>query len=145
MDEVNVSKGGTLSDPGLAVHGYDVVAFFTQGQPVLGSDATQQTVRFGVFTVAACQIVSNVPFVLLAAQWVRKLADPHLGWLSLALVSTLAGNLTPVASVANLIVLELAGDKGKIPFLRFLWLGALCTFIPLAVGVACLLVERGYF
>src|SRR5207302_7396049 len=43
--------------------------------PVLGSDATQQTVRFGVFTVAACQIVSNVPFVLLAAQWVRKLAD----------------------------------------------------------------------
>ena len=113
--------------------------------PALGSDATQQTVRFGVFTVAACQIVSNVPFVLLAAQWVRKLADPHLGWLSLALVSTLAGNLTPVASVANLIVLELAGDKGKIPFLRFLWLGALCTFIPLAVGVGCLLVERGYF
>jgi len=113
--------------------------------PALGSDATQQTLRFGVFTVAACQIVSNVPFVLLAAQWVRKLADPHLGWLSLALVSTLAGNLTPVASVANLIVLELAGDKGKIPFLRFLWLGALCTFIPLAVGVACLLVERGYF
>jgi len=32
MDEVNVSKGGTLSGPGLAVHGYDVVA-------VLGSDA----------------------------------------------------------------------------------------------------------
>jgi len=113
--------------------------------PALGSDATQQTVRFGVFTVAACQIVSNVPFVLLAAQWVRKLADPHLGWLSLALVSTLAGNLTPVASVANLIVLELAGDKGKIAFLRFLWLGALCTFVPLVLGVACLLVERGYF
>jgi Na+/H+ antiporter NhaD/arsenite permease-like protein len=113
--------------------------------PALGSDATQQTVRFGLFTVAACQIVSNVPFVLLAAQWVRKLADPHLGWLSLALVSTLAGNLTPVASVANLIVLELAGEKGEIPFLRFLWLGALCTFVPLALGVACLLVERGYF
>jgi Na+/H+ antiporter NhaD/arsenite permease-like protein len=113
--------------------------------PALGSDATQQTVRFGLFTVAACQIVSNVPFVLLAAQWVRKLADPHLGWLSLALVSTLAGNLTPVASVANLIVLELAGEKGEIPFLRFLWLGALCTFVPLALGVACLLLERGYF
>ena len=39
VDEVNVSKGGTLSGPGLAVHGYDVVAFFTQGQPVFGSDA----------------------------------------------------------------------------------------------------------
>jgi Na+/H+ antiporter NhaD/arsenite permease-like protein len=113
--------------------------------PLFGSDAPQQTVRFGLFTVAACQIVSNVPYVLLAAHWVPKLADPHLAWLSLALVSTLAGNLTPVASVANLIVLELAGDKGKIPFLRFLGVGTLCTFLPLVIGVACLLLERGYF
>ena len=86
-----------------------------------------------------------MPFVLLAAHWVPKLADPHLAWLSLALVSTLAGNLTPVASVANLIVLELAGEKGKISFLRFLGLGVLCTFLPLALGVACLLLQRGYF
>jgi Na+/H+ antiporter NhaD/arsenite permease-like protein len=110
--------------------------------PFFGHDATQQTLRFGLFTVAACQFVSNVPFVLLAAHWIPKLADPHLGWLSLALVSTLSGNLTPVASVANLIVLELAGSKGKIKFLRFLWVGALCTFVPLALGLACLLLER---
>ena len=57
----------------------------------------------------------------------------------------LAANLTPVASVANLIVLELAGPKGKIPFLRFLTLGALCTFLPLALGLACLLLERKLF
>jgi len=111
--------------------------------PFFGDNATQQTVRFGLFTVAACQLVSNVPFVLLAAHWVPKLADPHLGWLSLALFSTLSGNLTPVASVANLIVLELAGSKGKIPFLRFLWVGALCTFVPLALALACLLLQRG--
>ncbi len=37
-DEVNVSRGATLSGPGLAVHGYDVVAYVTQGAPVLGSD-----------------------------------------------------------------------------------------------------------
>ena len=112
--------------------------------PLFGDNATQQTIRFGAFTVAACQLVSNVPFVLLAAHWIPRLADPHLGWLSLALVSTLAGNLTPVASVANLIVLELAGDKGKIPFLRFLFIGALCTLLPLAIGLACLLIERGH-
>jgi len=110
--------------------------------PLFGDNATQQTLRFGLFTVAACQLVSNVPYVLLAAHWMPKLADPHLGWLSLALVSTLAGNLTPVASVANLIVLELAGDKGKISFLRFLGLGALCTFVPLALGLVCLLSMR---
>jgi len=110
--------------------------------PFLGDNAVQQTFRFGAFTIAACQLVSNVPFVLLAAHWIPKLADPHLSWLSLALVSTLAGNLTPVASVANLIVLELAGNKGKIPFGRFLGLGALCTFLPLALALAALLIER---
>jgi len=38
-DELNVSKGATLSGPGLAVHGYDVVAFFTEAKPVFGTDA----------------------------------------------------------------------------------------------------------
>jgi len=111
-------------------------------QPAFGVDAVHQTFRFGAFTVAACQLVSNVPFVLLAGHWVPNMADPHLAWLSLALVSTLAGNLTPVASVANLIVLELAGSKGKIPFLRFLLVGAGATFLPLVVGLATLLAER---
>jgi Na+/H+ antiporter NhaD/arsenite permease-like protein len=46
-----------------------------------------------------------------------------------------------VASVANLIVLELSGDKGKIPFLRFLALGALCTVLPLVLALATLLAE----
>ncbi|MEX1059905.1 MAG: YHS domain-containing (seleno)protein [Methyloceanibacter sp.] len=39
VDEINVSKGGTLAGPGLAAHGYDVVAFFTEGKPAFGSDA----------------------------------------------------------------------------------------------------------
>jgi Na+/H+ antiporter NhaD/arsenite permease-like protein len=110
--------------------------------PFFGTTAGQQVFRFGLFTVAACQLVSNVPFVLLAAQWVPKLADPQLQWLSLALVSTLAGNLTPVASVANLIVLESAGEKGRVGFWRFLSVGAFCTFLPLALGLACLLAEN---
>jgi hypothetical protein len=37
-DEVNVSTGATLAGPGLAAHGYDVVAYFEQGRPTLGSD-----------------------------------------------------------------------------------------------------------
>jgi Na+/H+ antiporter NhaD/arsenite permease-like protein len=111
-------------------------------EPAFGFDALHQTFRFGAFTVAACQLVSNVPFVLLAGHWIPNMADPHLAWLSLALVSTLAGNLTPIASVANVIVLELAGNEGKIPFVRFLGLGALATFLPLALGLGCLLAER---
>lgn len=34
-DEVNVSTGATLAGPGLAVHGYDVVSFFS-GKPTAG-------------------------------------------------------------------------------------------------------------
>ncbi len=37
-DETNVSRGATLSGPGLAAHGYDVVAYFSDGKPTLGSD-----------------------------------------------------------------------------------------------------------
>ena len=37
VDEVNVSTGATVPGPGLAVHGHDVVAFFTEGRPTLGS------------------------------------------------------------------------------------------------------------
>jgi len=37
-DEVNVSKGGTLAGPGLAAHGFDPVAYFTDGKAEVGSD-----------------------------------------------------------------------------------------------------------
>ena len=37
-DEINVSRGATLAGPGLAVHGHDVVGYFTEGKPTLGSD-----------------------------------------------------------------------------------------------------------
>ena len=35
--EVNVAPGKTLKGPGIAVHGYDTVAYFTQQKPVQGS------------------------------------------------------------------------------------------------------------
>ena len=39
VEEVNVSKGATIPGPGLAVHGHDVVAYFTGGAPRLGTAA----------------------------------------------------------------------------------------------------------
>jgi hypothetical protein len=38
VEEVNVSKGGTLAGPGLVANGYDAVAFFTEGKPSFGLD-----------------------------------------------------------------------------------------------------------
>ena len=34
--EINVAPGKTLAGPGIAVHGYDPVAYFTVGKPVQG-------------------------------------------------------------------------------------------------------------
>ncbi len=110
--------------------------------PWLGVSPERQLLGFSGFTVLASQVVSNVPFVLLAGHWIPRLADPPLLWLATAMASTLAGNLTVVGSVANLIVLELAGPKGRIGFLRFLRHGAVVTLATLAVSLAILLLER---
>jgi len=34
--DTNISSGLTIKGPGLAVHGYDVVAYFTKGEPTVG-------------------------------------------------------------------------------------------------------------
>lgn len=111
-------------------------------EPFLGTGAVRQAAVFSAFTVAGSQLVSNVPFVVLAGQWIPRLAEPDQLWLATALASTLAGNLTPVGSVANLIVLELAGARGRIGFWRFLGYGALVTASTLAASLAILLAER---
>src|ERR1700686_2620120 len=36
-EELNISRGGTLTGPGLAAHGYDVLSFFA-GTPLHGTD-----------------------------------------------------------------------------------------------------------
>ena len=38
-DEVNVARGLSLAGAPLALHGYDAVAYFTDGAPKLGSDS----------------------------------------------------------------------------------------------------------
>ena len=52
-DEVNVSKGGTLVGPGLAAHGYDVMAFFTNGNPLIGSDTYATAHAGGTYRFAS--------------------------------------------------------------------------------------------
>jgi Na+/H+ antiporter NhaD/arsenite permease-like protein len=110
--------------------------------PLLGGGAARQAIVFSIFSAVGSQVVSNVPFVLLAAHWIPHMAEPALLWLATALASTLAGNLTVVGSVANIIVLELAGERGRIGFWRFLRYGSVVTAATLAVSLALLLGER---
>jgi Na+/H+ antiporter NhaD/arsenite permease-like protein len=113
--------------------------------PLLGQDPARQVIAFGAFATVASQVVSNVPFVILSAEWIPKLADPDLAWLGTALGSTLAGNLTLVGSVANLIVMDTAHrqlGRPAIGFWPFFAYGALVTSLTLAAGFAVLFAER---
>ena len=74
-----------------------------------------------VFAVSALVVVlsnlcSNVPTVMLLAHSLELLplsrTDAVVGWLTLSWAATVAGNLTLVGSIANLIVAEKAHQEG---------------------------------
>jgi Na+/H+ antiporter NhaD/arsenite permease-like protein len=109
--------------------------------PFLGVSAERQVITFGIFSVLASNLFSNVPYVLIARHFVPRLAQPEYQWTGLAMTSTLAGNLTIVGSVANLIVLELAGPDGHIGFFRFLKYGSILVLATTAFGLAVLVAE----
>jgi Na+/H+ antiporter NhaD/arsenite permease-like protein len=92
-----------------------------------------------VVTALLSNIVSNVPAVLVLKPFVGALPDPHRAWLVVAMASTLAGNLTILGSVANLIVVERAQGRGiAIAFWRYFRVGAPLTVLTIAVGLCWL-------
>jgi len=81
-------------------------------------------------------LVSNVPAVMLFRPIVPSLADPTTVWLTLAMATTLAGNLTLLGSVANLIVAEIARKRGiHLSFVEYLKAGTAIAVLTLAFGV----------
>jgi Na+/H+ antiporter NhaD/arsenite permease-like protein len=87
-------------------------------------------------SAALSNIVSNVPTVLVLKPFVAALPHPGRAWLVLAMASTLAGNLTIVGSIANLIVVERARrQRVEINFWTYLKLGLPVTLITIAIGV----------
>jgi Na+/H+ antiporter NhaD/arsenite permease-like protein len=89
-----------------------------------------------VVTAVVSNVISNVPAVMLLARLVPQLPDPTTSWLTLAMSSTLAGNLTLVGSIANLIVLEGARRHGiEIGFWEYCKVGLPVTLLTLAFGV----------
>ncbi len=80
-------------------------------------------------------IISNVPAVLALKPFVHGLADPQRIWLLIAMSATLAGNLTLVGSIANLIVAERARAAGiHVSFWSYCRAGIPLTLITLAIG-----------
>jgi Na+/H+ antiporter NhaD/arsenite permease-like protein len=90
------------------------------------------------FAALLSNLVSNVPAVLVFKGFVPHLPDPARAWLILAMASTLAGNLTVLGSVANLIVLQKARRHVDISFWEYARTGIPLTLLTLVAG-ACML------
>ena len=90
-------------------------------------------------SVVLSNLVSNVPAVLLFKPIIAAMPEQEAAWLALAMSSTLAGNLTLLGSVANLIVVENARRAGtEISFLEYLKVGVPVTVLTTLVGIAWL-------
>jgi Na+/H+ antiporter NhaD/arsenite permease-like protein len=90
-------------------------------------------------TAALSNLVSNVPAVMLLGKAAAAAADPEQARLLLAMASTLAGNLTLVGSVANLIVVSQAEHRARVGFWEYARVGAPITLLTLAWGAWWLL------
>jgi len=87
-------------------------------------------------TAALSNLVSNVPAVLALKPFVAVLPDPRRAWLVVAMSATLAGNLTILGSVANLIVVQRAARRGVVvAFWQYFRVGAPLTVLTIAVGL----------
>lgn len=65
---------------------------------------------------------------------VPRFANPHVGWLVLAMASTLAENLTITGSVANIILVERARAEAPVRWIEYFLVGLPITVAALAFG-----------
>ena len=97
---------------------------------------------YSSLTALLSNVVSNVPAVVLLKSLVPGFPDPRIGWLTLAMSSTLAGNLTITGSVANIIVVERARPDVHIGFREYFRLGLPLTALTLSWGILWLSLVR---
>jgi Na+/H+ antiporter NhaD/arsenite permease-like protein len=115
-------------------------AIYFRLRPIFGSTAPAQAWNLAWFSVVGSNIFSNVPFVLVAGNWITRFTNPGLMWKVLALSTTFAGNLTIVGSVANMIVVESARDHIQVGFWDYARFGIPITILTTAAGVIVLLL-----
>ncbi len=121
---------GGAEEAGLAQRLFDLLF------NALGPAGLHTVAGLSVVTAIVSNLISNVPAVMLLSKLIPQLPDPGTAWLTLAMASTLAGNLTLVGSIANLIVLEGARRQGEsIGFWQYCQIGVPVTMATLGFGV----------
>jgi Na+/H+ antiporter NhaD/arsenite permease-like protein len=91
-------------------------------------------------TAVLSNLVSNVPAVLVLKPFIAALPDQATAWKVVAMASTLAGNFTVLGSIANLIVVEKAAQRGiVISFRDYFRAGAPLTILTILLGTLWLM------
>ncbi len=123
----------------VVVHAFELNVVHTWGIEHWRALLDSPVVLVSGLSVVLSNLVSNVPAVLLFRPLMEVMRQKELAWLALAMSSTLAGNLTVLGSVANLIVVENARRAGtELGFLEYLKVGIPLTVLTTLVGVAWL-------
>ena len=123
----------------VVVHAFEVKVVQTWGLERWHALLESPVVLVSGLSLVLSNLVSNVPAVLLFKPLMEVMPRQELAWLALAMSSTLAGNLTVLGSVANLIVVENARRAGtELSFLEYLKVGVPLTVLTTLVGVAWL-------
>jgi len=123
----------------VVVHAFEVNVVRTWGIERFSTFVKSPVVPLSLLSIVLSNLVSNVPAVLLFKPLMAVIADKEQAWLALAMSSTLAGNLTVLGSVANLIVVEHARRAGtNLGFVEYLKVGVPLTVITTFVGIAWL-------
>ena len=115
-------------------------------------DSVGGVCAFTAIVTIGCNIFNNVPFTLLIGladvimvnadgseyevPFMTTIGDPDLAWILLAWVATVAGNLTLMGSVANLIVAEEGKHYFELSFGYYSKFGFPITCVTLYVGAA---------
>ena len=123
----------------VVVRGLEATGLQEAALRTLGPDRLGHPLVLAGVTVALSNVVSNVPAVLLFRPLLPHLGPPKAVGLLLASASTLAGNLTLLASVANLIVVEQARHRGvHVGWRDYLKVGLPVTVLTLGLDLTLL-------
>jgi Na+/H+ antiporter NhaD/arsenite permease-like protein len=123
----------------VVVHAFEANVVKTWGLDRWHALLDSPVVMVSGLSVVLSNLVSNVPAVLLFKPLMAVMPQKELAWLALSMSSTLAGNLTILGSVANLIVVENARRAGtELGFVEYLKVGVPLTVLTTLVGVAWL-------
>lgn len=92
----------------------------------------------GGFTVIGSNLFANVPYVLVISESIKALDNSETMWFVLAFTSTIAGNLTIIGAIANIIVVERAREVYNISFRDFFKFGLPSTLLSFVIGMVFL-------